>query len=405
MNEHLAPQDSVLLKELKFQLTVTRGMLAALDLDQILHIIMSGITHGDGLNFNRAVLFLTRERRSELRTSSAIGPANEEEAHRIWEAIEDIGLDLQSLIDSYGAAQDPRAQALTRALSDVSIHIEAAAPELDWSQHELPLVHVVARCAAKREMLVSNDHVAAYQTTSGEWLRFSPFALVPIALQESMLGVVLVDNAYNQRPINANDQRALSTLANLAAIAIEKAQLHMRLAEMASVDGLTGVFNRRHYEQRLEQEMHWASRTGRPLAMLVLDIDHFKAINDRFGHECGDAVLKDIATLLRSKLRAEDLIARYGGEEFVVILTGGVSQDEAMRVSEKLRESVEFASLGGLGAGEVTVSVGVAVSTTQSLGRGSLFSLADRALYVAKSRGRNCCVGVHETTRSSSESG
>jgi diguanylate cyclase (GGDEF)-like protein len=387
------PSTEQLLKELGLQLTVTRAMLGTLELDQILFIILSGITHGEGLGFNRAFLFLADEEGRELRASTAIGPADEADAHRIWEAMQAQSLDLHSLLGRFEAtAHDPKTRLLTKRISGCVVPLTAQPPALGEGEQDVPVQALIARCAATRAPFHSNSVRAMYpplDDTGGEPLEFDHLAVVPLLLEEHVLGVILADNLFTDRAVDAQDMRALDMLANLAAISIEKARLHARLKEMAALDGLTGVFNRRHYEMRLDQEIGRAKRSGRGMSLLILDVDHFKECNDSHGHECGDRVLKDLASLLHQRVRVEDMVARYGGEEFVVLLTGGASSGEAFKVAEKLRSEVAAASLGGRPRGEITVSVGVAFQEADRLEHSTLFNQADQALYQAKQQGRN----------------
>jgi two-component system, cell cycle response regulator len=172
-----------------------------------------------------------------------------------------------------------------------------------------------------------------------------------------------------------------------------------KLAAGALYEPLTGLANRRHFMERLGVELAAAQRHGRPLALLFLDVDHFKRVNDEHGHLAGDEALKTVADVLRAAVRKEDLVARFGGEELVVLaretgLTG------ARTLAERIRRAVERArtSFGGREIA-VTVSVGVAVSvglTRFEPGRTEteLLGAADRALYRAKQRGRNTVVAA-----------
>jgi diguanylate cyclase (GGDEF)-like protein len=255
----------------------------------------------------------------------------------------------------------------------------------------LVLEDIVARCATFSEPFLSNQVVALHRRPAelgGGDERFAPIACVPLALR-GVRGVILVDNAYNRRVIAPAELRSLATLANLAAVAIENGRLHARLKEMAAVDGLTGVLNRRRYEERLAEETERAKRSHRGLGLMVIDIDHFKQCNDRFGHEHGDAVLKEVAALLARRMRREDVLARYGGEEFVVVLTSGPPAEEALGIARKLVEQVAATAFGDRPAGELTISVGVASVSHEALEGGQLFALADAALYQAKRDGRN----------------
>ena len=151
------------------------------------------------------------------------------------------------------------------------------------------------------------------------------------------------------------------------------------------------MFNRRHYDQRLDAEVKAARRARRSLALLLLDIDHFKACNDRHGHEHGDRVLVELAALLGRHLRTRDMLARYGGEEFAILLAGGADEPAALARAEELRAAVQAAAVAGRPAGAVTVSIGVAALGGEELEQGALFRRADAGLYAAKAAGRNRC--------------
>lgn len=162
----------------------------------------------------------------------------------------------------------------------------------------------------------------------------------------------------------------------------EKARMVEKLAELTVTDELTALPNRRLLRQRLEEETMRSARSGRPFALLMVDLDHFKEVNDRHGHQVGDSVLRECAATLRECLRGSDVVARYGGEEFCVLLPD-TSARGARLVAERLRQAV-----AGLSAPVPTVSVGVATSE-QGGSAEDLIRHADEALYQAKSAGRN----------------
>ncbi len=390
----MAASDRQLLEEMRFQLTVTRAMLGTAELDQILYIILSGITHGEGLNFNRACLFLGEPERRKLRAANAVGPVTGAEAERIWNEIEAKHMDLENLLASYhAAANDPRANTLTRRLAHICVDLDLRQPELASLGGRVDVDTLVAHCATTQEPFCSNTMravaSAAPDDVGTEELIFHPVACVPLVRQGRVLGVVLADNAFNRRPIENRDMQGLMTLCNLAAISVDQAHVHSRLRDFAEQDGLTGLLNRRLYEDRKAREVARAQRSGLSLAMIVIDIDHFKQCNDQHGHEIGDQVLRDLAAIFRRRLRREDLVARYGGEEFVVLLAGGIGRGEAFRIAEELRRDVERSSLGNLPIGEITVSAGVVSLPADRLGSTPIFKLADDALYAAKGEGRN----------------
>ncbi|MBK7062295.1 MAG: GGDEF domain-containing protein [Rubrivivax sp.] len=177
------------------------------------------------------------------------------------------------------------------------------------------------------------------------------------------------------------------------------ALLHDRLYRLATVDPGTGVFNRRYAQESLKLELTRSRRTGDPMALICCDLDHFKSVNDSFGHAAGDLVLKDCAGLLRSQLRAGDIIGRWGGEEFVV-LARETTHEQALVLAERLRVAVadhDF-MLPVAGAANTTVlhrqtlSMGVAVLEPGMIDEHDLIATADRRLYAAKRAGRNCVV-------------
>ncbi|MEM7449266.1 MAG: GGDEF domain-containing protein [Myxococcota bacterium] len=170
----------------------------------------------------------------------------------------------------------------------------------------------------------------------------------------------------------------------------------MRVWESSVKDPLTRLYNRRHLDERLQSEFSYAKRHATPLAVLLLDVDHFKNVNDTFGHPAGDAVLRVVGKALERMLRAEDLVARYGGEEFCV-LARGIDPRNAAIVADRCRRTVEQLSLPWESQEiRVTTSVGFAIwtITTPYSDVSSMLAAADEALYAAKSAGRNRAVAA-----------
>jgi diguanylate cyclase (GGDEF)-like protein len=188
------------------------------------------------------------------------------------------------------------------------------------------------------------------------------------------------------RQLNETQRGALSALSRQVVAQLELRRAVAELERQALIDSLTGVWNRRAFERRLAEE--WAShrRDGKPLSLLMLDIDHFKHINDDFGHPAGDLMLRQVARLAGAPLRVSDMLARHGGEEFAVILPR-VGPGAACTTAERLRAAIEA---GPWPYRAVTVSIGVATAFADAASDASvLVSHADEALYVAKQRGRN----------------
>jgi diguanylate cyclase (GGDEF)-like protein len=169
---------------------------------------------------------------------------------------------------------------------------------------------------------------------------------------------------------------------------------HEEIYRLTIVDALTGVHNQRYFLEFLDRELARARTHGRPVALIMLDIDHFKSINDKLGHLAGDHALRELAGALQPLVRKEELLARYGGEEFALVLPE-VGRDEAMRRAEALREDVQrHAFRHGEKAFPVTISLGVAVAAPEEpIDVEELVRRADAKLYEAKNAGRNCVRG------------
>jgi diguanylate cyclase (GGDEF)-like protein len=166
-----------------------------------------------------------------------------------------------------------------------------------------------------------------------------------------------------------------------------------RLAELATTDELTGLKNRRQWRADLESHVSMAIRTGQPLSLILLDVDHFKRYNDTFGHPAGDGLLEALATVLLAEIREHDVAARYGGEEFVILLPA-TGAEEALVVAERLRSAIAGRPWPH---GPVTASLGVATATPRNAAAAtSLVDQADEALYCAKRAGRNRVVHARD---------
>jgi diguanylate cyclase (GGDEF)-like protein len=163
---------------------------------------------------------------------------------------------------------------------------------------------------------------------------------------------------------------------------------HATLERLSTTDELTGLFNRRQLAKAFEAELSRVVRTGSPMSILIIDIDHFKAFNDRFGHLQGDAFLRELGPFLTGRIRSTDFAARYGGEEFVVLLPG-IGKEHAGQKAEFLRKDFEKAALTGEGSSSVTWSIGVACCPEDGSSQEDLIRKADSALYEAKRQGRN----------------
>ncbi len=215
--------------------------------------------------------------------------------------------------------------------------------------------------------------------------------LIPLETKTAEAGILSI---YTRKPpaIAEPDLPFLTAVGDLISTAMENAHLHRAVTSRALSDAVTGLPNRRHFEHRLREEVRRALRARRPLAVLLLDVDHFKRVNDGWGHRVGDQVLRQVGARLRAPLRGTDLIARYGGEEFAALLPE-TPLPTAVQVAERLRQAVEghaYASGTPRGALRMTISIGVAMVPEDGAAPEVVLERADRALYRAKAGGRNC---------------
>ncbi|GGQ82205.1 GGDEF domain-containing protein [Couchioplanes azureus] len=195
-------------------------------------------------------------------------------------------------------------------------------------------------------------------------------------------------DAYRQA-----DVEVAAALAGQGMVAYENARLFSQVHHLATVDGLTGIANRRHFFDAGRRELALARRRGTSLAAVMLDIDHFKKINDTYGHQVGDDVIRGVVARLRAESRETDVLGRYGGEEFAVLLPD--IGDGAVDAAERLRTAVAVAPIEtAAGPVAVTISVGVAHLAAADTEPDGLLARADESLYLAKQGGRNRVV-VH----------
>jgi diguanylate cyclase (GGDEF)-like protein len=219
---------------------------------------------------------------------------------------------------------------------------------------------------------------------------------VPLIADGMIIGVF---NAESVQPHAFNDEhvQTLTVIARQAAEVIRSAQLLQETRRLAVTDALTGLFNRRHFNQQLEENVSRAARYDEPLALIFLDVDHFKSVNDRFGHHAGDRCLQALARTLRENVRDSDQIARIGGEEFAVLLIRA-DRELALSIAERLRDRIDdlIVEEDPPLPVDLTASLGIAFFREDGDDPRSLMRSADRALYTAKRLGRNRVVLASE---------
>ncbi|MCS6830433.1 MAG: sensor domain-containing diguanylate cyclase [bacterium] len=219
---------------------------------------------------------------------------------------------------------------------------------------------------------------------------FASLIGAPLLVRGRVEGVLL---AAHSTPgyFDQHHLERLTSAADQFAQVLEVWRLTRSVGLLAITDGLTGIFNRRYMEIRLDEEIHRSQRYGKRFSLILADVDHFKQMNDTWGHATGDMVLREVSRQLVENLRETEMVFRYGGEEFLIILPE-VPLQQAIAIAQRLREIIQqhpFRTLDGAGSLRVTLSAGVAEYPTHGLDKSALLAAADQALYLAKQRGRN----------------
>jgi diguanylate cyclase (GGDEF)-like protein len=241
------------------------------------------------------------------------------------------------------------------------------------------------RALATGKTLIENDvsqgpdHIVLYAETRARMC-------IPLVSFGQTLGVLALDSAQ-AGAFNASDTQSLESVADICATAIQNAYYVDRVKQLAYIDGLTGIFNRRFFEMRIAEEIERARRFGTGMAVIMVDIDQFKRLNDEFGHLLGDEVLRQVSSLFHQQLRKFDVVCRYGGEEFAILLSQ-TNPEHALAVAEKLRRMVESWQFPGVPR-PVTISAGAATYPEHGTSRDELVKASDAGLYAAKQAGRN----------------
>jgi diguanylate cyclase (GGDEF)-like protein len=219
--------------------------------------------------------------------------------------------------------------------------------------------------------------------------------IFPLTAGDRILGT-LVAGSRKKSTLDDDVLRMIEVIAIQAAQAVLRAQLFEQMERMAITDGLTGLLNHRTFQSRADEALAQAKRYDRKCSVILTDIDHFKSVNDTYGHPTGDAVLKGVARILRDKARDTDIVARYGGEEFALIMPETDAKG-AQVIAERIREAVKAEVFQTeLGPLKITMSLGIATCPDHGTEKQALVDLADQCLYFAKRNGRNQSVTVQQ---------
>ena len=214
------------------------------------------------------------------------------------------------------------------------------------------------------------------------------FVSIPLMIEQEIVGVLNI-NDVGQDSFDVGDLDFILNLSEFIAMSISNAVLYEQANKLAVTDGLTGISNRQSVEKSLQIEFERSKRYNSPLSLIILDVDHFKDVNDTYGHQKGDEILIAFASLLKKACRTNDIAARYGGEEFVMVLPQSNAQG-AFKIAERVREEMMKISFTGNESNfAVTVSCGVAEFNKDYESINKLIAEVDQALYEAKNGGRN----------------
>jgi diguanylate cyclase (GGDEF)-like protein len=361
---------------------VSNAMRTTLDLKHILYIILTGVTAHTGLGFNRAILFLVNNISRSIEPQMAIGPESLEHAQKIWEYISRADQRLDDLIQEEKLDQDIGQKALFQSIKQLKIPLSTTKDNL-----------LIASCIDGSPKHIPQEQILEYVNDPLlQVFKTNELVIMPLKVKDRVNGLIIADNLYTRKPITEDDLKIFAMLANQAGLAIENSRLYEMTKHKSHTDAITGLWNHGFFQDKLTEEIVKASKSNEKIGLMMIDVDNFKKLNDNYGHQNGDVVLKEIANILRESSRDGDYVCRYGGEEFSIILTQA-GPDQGYQIAERIRQEVEKHPLPKFSSDEqltVTVSIGLALFPNEGTDtKESLISRADKAMYTAKLSGKN----------------
>jgi diguanylate cyclase (GGDEF)-like protein len=366
-------------RELAVLYEVSNAMRTTLELNRVLYIILTGVTSHFGLGFNRAILFLVNPQERCLEPKIAIGPESGEDAQKIWDYVSRSNQHLEDLIHDE-KVHNIYHSSLYLSIKEIKIPLNTEGNLLAQAYHRGTAMHI------------SQDQIKQYSSDPLlQYFKTNELVIMPLKAKDKVNGIIIADNLYTRKPITENDLKIFTMLANQAGLAIENSRLYEMIIHRSQTDSITGLWNHGYFQNKLSEYLEKARNENFSLSLIIFDIDDFKKLNDTYGHQNGDVVLKEIGQILRETSRENDFPCRYGGEEFSLILPY-TNRDLAYQISERIRERIanfdfpKFASPESL---KVTVSLGVAVFPDDATNKEELINLADKAMYIAKFSGKN----------------
>ena len=368
-------------RELAVLYEVSSAMRTTLELNHILYIILTGVTAHTGLGFNRAILFLINPKDRALEPKMAIGPESGEHAKNTWNYISESNQDLDDLIRREKIEDNMSHSSFYNSIKEIRIPLDSKEGNLLSSAfHQGTPLHLLKE---KLDQYQDDPFLKTFQTNE--------LVIMPLKAKDKVKGLIVADNLYTQKPITIYDLRIFMMLANQAGLAIENSQLYEIIIHKSHTDSLTELWNHGYFQDFLSKELSLSQMNHVPISLLMIDIDNFKKLNDVHGHQHGDIILKEIASILKDSSRQIDCVCRYGGEEFAIILPQ-TDQTQGYNIAERIRQQVEHHKFPPLTSQEnfkVTVSIGLATLTDDIHKKEDLITKADKAMYIAKFSGKN----------------
>jgi len=260
--------------------------------------------------------------------------------------------------------------------------------EVEFST-EMPLIKYIL--STKNKIFIGDIEKSNFKYSIPRGDLTTSMICMPIIVKDQVRGIIYIDLKH-VNTFSSKHEYFLNILAHEISVAIERAMAYERIKILTIKDDLTGIYNRRKFDQDLNEEINKAMRYARNLSLLMMDIDYFKKINDKYGHQIGDSMLRELGMFLYKNMRNTDKVYRYGGEEFAIICTE-TDRDNAIIFAERIRKVIsekEFISIENIDPGRaITISIGVSSFPFNATKFDPLIKYADDALYRAKSQGRN----------------
>jgi len=343
------------------KIILEKGYKPESSIDEMIYITMTAITGGFAGGFNRAILFV--EDSDDFKVRRVIGPENEIEAHKTYEKFETLETNIESYLSQYKIGMNYFSN-LEERIKDITIKKKSLLNN-DLFKYAIELNRTIKLPVSRMD-----EEIVNLLDLKGE------IAISPIEIENEKLAFYLCDNRYNGKPITDDQLEILDYYAKESGVMWQNKIYQSILKKDAQIDPLTEIGNRRSYENYISSVKYLKNHE---IALVMLDLDNFKEVNDSYGHEEGDKRLKGFAQLFVSNLRKKDSIFRYGGDEFVIILED-VKKEEVYsilkRINHKLKQEIN-----------VIFSAGVAYGDSHEID--SLFKIADQNLYRAKAEGKS----------------